>query len=58
MDAEEIALGFWPGDARHPHAAFYSYGHPKPEGIEAARVGPPGASWNDELGEFLRRHLP
>ena len=53
MDAEEFAIGFWPGDARYPRAAFYSYGHPKPDAIETATVAPAGAVWNDDLGEFV-----
>jgi hypothetical protein len=53
MNAEEIAFGFWPGDARHPHPAFYSYTYPKPGGIDEARIEPPGAEWNADLGEFL-----
>ena len=33
MDAEEIAVGWWPGDARYPRAAFYAYAHPAPDGF-------------------------
>src|SRR6185437_1855903 len=28
MDAEEVAVGWWPGDPRYPKAAFYAYAHP------------------------------
>jgi hypothetical protein len=28
MDAQEVAVGWWPGDPRHPAAAFYAYAHP------------------------------
>jgi len=49
----ESAAGFWPGDARHPTAAFYAYTTPRPEGFESARVEPAGAAWSVELGEFL-----
>ena len=52
MDAEEVAGGFWPGDARYPRPAFYAYAYPKPDGIEQARVRP-AAAWNDALGEHL-----
>ena len=27
-----IAVGWWPGDARYPRAAFYAYAHPAPDG--------------------------
>jgi hypothetical protein len=50
---QECAAGFWPGDERHPEAAFYAYTSPKPEGIETTPVAPPGAGWSVELGEFL-----
>jgi hypothetical protein len=53
MDAEEIAVGWWPGDARYPHAAFYAYAHPAPEAIADARLDPPAARWVPELGEFV-----
>ena len=32
MDAQEVAIGWWPGDGRYPKAAFYAYAHPAPEG--------------------------
>ena len=52
-DAEQICAGFWPGDARYPHPAFFSYAYPKPEGIERAKILPSAASWSDHIGEFL-----
>jgi hypothetical protein len=51
-DAEQVCVGFWPGSARFPRAAFFSYAYPKPEGIEEQRIEPPGAGWNQQLGEF------
>lgn len=53
MDAEEIAVGWWPGDARYPRAAFYAYAFPVPEGFPAAQLEPPAARWDTTLGEFL-----
>jgi hypothetical protein len=52
-DSETIATGFWPGDDRFPHAAFYSYTSPKPDGIEDEPVRPAAAGWNADLGEFI-----
>jgi hypothetical protein len=49
----ESAAGFWPGDERHPEAAFYAYTSPRPDGIAAASVEPAAAEWSSELGEFL-----
>lgn len=36
---ENFTFGFWPGDKNYPHAAFYSYLYPAPEGIENAISG-------------------
>ena len=40
MDAQEVAVGWWPGDARHGQAAFYAYAHPAVAGFDARRPGP------------------
>ena len=51
-DAEEVCCGFWPGNAKFPQAAFFSYTYPKPDGIELQAVEPSAARWNPVLGEF------
>ena len=51
MNAQEIALGWWPGDHRYERAAFYAYAHPSPAGLDALRL--PAGAWNAALGEFL-----
>jgi hypothetical protein len=53
MDAEELAVGWWPGDERYGRPAFYAYAHPVPPGFEAAEIEPPAARWEAELGESL-----
>ncbi len=53
MDAQEVAVGWWPGDARYPKAAFYAYAHPAPEGFSGATLAPPAARWDATLGEFI-----
>ena len=53
MDAQEIAIGWWPGDARYGKAAFYAYAHPAPEGFETATLAPPTARWEPTLGEYV-----
>ena len=54
MDAEEVAVGWWPGDERYGRPAFYAYAHPAPAGFaeqqlepQARRAGTPA------LGEFV-----
>ena len=39
---ELSSAGFWPGDDRYPHAAFYCYAYPEPEGFSKAGVRPEG----------------
>jgi hypothetical protein len=36
-DAEQVAVGWWPGDARYPRAAFFAYAYPAPEGLSEAK---------------------
>jgi hypothetical protein len=53
MDAQEVAVGWWPGDARYGKAAFYAYAHPAPEGFAAATLSPAAARWEAALGEYI-----
>jgi Family of unknown function (DUF5996) len=53
MDAQEVAVGWWPGDPRHPAAAFYAYVHPAPEGYDTATLTPAAAHWDAALGEYI-----
>jgi hypothetical protein len=53
MDAQEVAVGWWPGDQGYGRSAFYSYAHPAPETFGGAKLSPPEAEWNAELGEYI-----
>jgi hypothetical protein len=53
MNVQEVAIGWWPGDARYERAAFYAYAHPAPEGFAAAKLTPAPARWEDSLGEYV-----
>lgn len=53
MDAQEVAVGWWPGDPKHGGAAFYAYAHPAQAGFAAADLGVEGARWDGELGEYV-----
>jgi hypothetical protein len=55
-DAEQVSVGFWPGDARFAEPAFFGYHYPKLDGLEKATVKPAAASWNPAMGEFLLRY--
>lgn len=53
MDAEEVAIGWWPGDARYRKAAFYAYAHPARDGFATASIEPQQARFDEELGEYI-----
>jgi hypothetical protein len=53
MNVQEVAVGWWPGDARYERAAFYAYAHPAPDGFAAATLTPAPARWEDSLGEYV-----
>ena len=53
MDAQEVAVGWWPGDSRYERAAFYAYAHPAPAEFAAATLSPAAARWEDSLGEYI-----
>jgi hypothetical protein len=53
MDAQEVAVGWWPGSPDHPGAAFYAYAHPAPDGFELATLSPAAARWEPALGEYV-----
>jgi hypothetical protein len=53
MDAEEVAVGWWPGDGRYAKPAFYAYAHPAPPGFDAATLSPPAARFDPALGEYV-----
>lgn len=53
MDAQEVAIGWWPGDSRYPKAAFYAYAHPMPPDFEKGVLAPAAARWDAALGEYI-----
>jgi hypothetical protein len=52
-DAQMVEVGWWPGDARYPKAAFFAFAHPAPPGFADARLSPPAARWDQALGEYI-----
>lgn len=49
----EMAIGWWPGDARYPRPAWYAYISPPPDGVASATLPAGGGRWYAPLGEFL-----
>jgi Family of unknown function (DUF5996) len=53
MDAQEVAVGWWPGDSRHGKPALYAYAHPAPDAFAGANLPPDAARWDGSLGEYI-----
>ncbi|MGI8801427.1 MAG: DUF5996 family protein [Solirubrobacteraceae bacterium] len=53
MDAQEVAVGWWPGDASNRAAAFYAYAYPAPAAFAGATLAPAAADWDEALGEYI-----
>jgi Family of unknown function (DUF5996) len=50
---EVSSCGFWPGGGPIPHASFYAYAYPEPEGFSTASVQPAAAFYSPDLREFI-----
>ena len=46
-------MGWWPGDARYPKAAFYAFAHPAPPGFADGQISPASARFDPALGEYV-----
>lgn len=53
MDAEQLTIGFWPGNDDSPQPVFFGYIYPKPDGFENAVIKPASAIWSNDKGEFI-----
>src|SRR5205807_7283615 len=52
-DAQQIEVGWWPGDPRYPKAAFFAYAYPAPDEFAGASLSPGPARWDPQLGEYI-----
>ena len=52
-DAEQIEIGWWPGDRKYDGAAFFAFAHPAEEGFADAKLDPEPAHWDSDLGEYV-----
>jgi hypothetical protein len=50
---EVSSAGFWPGNDAYPHAAFFSYAYPSPDGFASAPIDVDGATWSTTFGQWL-----
>ena len=51
--AQQIEVGWWPGDPRHPTPAFFGFASPAPDGFADGSLTSGLGAWNDGLGEFV-----
>jgi hypothetical protein len=52
-DAQQIEVGWWPGDARYPKPAFFGFASPAPDGFADGKITPALGRWDVNLGEFV-----
>jgi hypothetical protein len=52
-DAQQVSVGWWPGDPNYNRAAFFAYAYPAPEGFGGADLAPAPGRWDAELGEYV-----
>jgi hypothetical protein len=52
-NAQQIEIGWWPGDHRYPRPAFFAFAIPTPEGFDRATLAPAAARWDTDLGEYI-----
>jgi Family of unknown function (DUF5996) len=50
-DAQQIEVGWWPGDHKYPRAAFFGFAYPASDGLPDADVAP--GRWDVTLGEYI-----
>ncbi|HUC37141.1 MAG TPA: DUF5996 family protein [Acidimicrobiales bacterium] len=51
--AQQIEVGWWPGDSRYRRAAFFAFASPAPESFADAHVSSSAARWDSGLGEYV-----
>jgi Family of unknown function (DUF5996) len=51
--AQQIEIGWWPGDVRYPKPAFFGFASPAPEGFSSGKLAPAQGGWNEALEEFV-----
>jgi hypothetical protein len=52
-DAQQVEIGWWPGDPKHERAAFFAFAYPTPDGFADADLSPAAARWDGQLGEYV-----
>ncbi len=51
--AQQVEVGWWPGDARYPQPAFFGFAAPAPDSFASGALSPSSARWETSLGEYV-----
>ncbi|HEX3425341.1 MAG TPA: DUF5996 family protein [Acidimicrobiales bacterium] len=51
--AEQVEVGWWPGDDRHPEPAFFGFALPSRGSFRPPPEAPAAGRWDDGLGEYI-----
>jgi Family of unknown function (DUF5996) len=52
-DAQQVEIGWWPGDPDHDGAAFFCLAYPASEGFGDADLSPAPGRWDERLSEYV-----
>jgi hypothetical protein len=52
-NAQQIEIGWWPGDSRYPRPAFFGFAYPAAERAEEATGLPASSHWDSDLHEYI-----
>jgi hypothetical protein len=52
-NAQQIEVGWWPGDNRYPRPAFFAFAYPAAKDVDKAGGLPAASHWDTSLGEYI-----
>jgi hypothetical protein len=52
-NAQQVEVGWWPGDPNYGRSAFFAFAHPAPENFSEGEISPDAARWEEKVGEFV-----
>jgi hypothetical protein len=52
-NAQQIEVGWWPGDPNYGKSAFFAFAHPAPDDFAEGEISPGAARWEEKVGEFV-----
>src|ERR1700733_9670494 len=52
-NAQQVEVGWWPGDARHTQAAFFGFASPAPDSFANGDLSSSAGRWDSGLGEYI-----